>query len=63
MFTPVDVAVPVAAVAFVTVIAPLHESDGKLDDALPVDWAKYQIPAVHVTVLVLPLKLQLELAI
>ena len=62
-FTALEVAVVVPPVPFVTVIAPVHESAGKLDDVFPVDCAKYQISAEQLTVLVLPLKMHFGLAI
>jgi len=58
-----DVAVTVYPPPSFTVMALVHESEGKLDEAFPVDCAKYHNPAVQVTVLVLLLNTQFELGI
>ena len=62
-FAILEVTVVVYPPPSVRVMALVHESDGKLEEGLPVDCAKYHNPAVHVTVLVLPLNTQLELEI
>jgi hypothetical protein len=53
------VAVEVLPATSRRVMAPVHESEGKLEDVFPVDCAKYWMFAVQVTVVVLPVKTQL----